>query len=706
MPNYRFYHLLQKAHEVVGELKSLTQGFLAAKEKEDGEALGILRQQHGKLLLDVVRKQLTLSEIQINQLVVDIKNRSLDEANASLTQLQAGRATPEYRLKYYLQLLGMDLSSVPADPSQDFNEIDNLFETPADDGGLMLVPSEATEMDKAGTARDVNLGAGVAEGISAIFHALPTTTVHGTPLGVGGAIQWGFPFIANSSAAVGRTIKVGADYLSAQSSLAAMRSGFMRTRQDRVQQANIAGYELASTDKQILTQQIRIDIANKEIATQQAQVSNSQDVLTFLQTKYTNEELYTWLDQQTQTLCYSAYTLAYDLAKRVEKAYHFERPLDSNHTYVQYGYWDPSHNGLLAGERLSTALRQLEAAYQTDRGYDYEITKAVSLRLTQPLQLLTLRQTGSCQFDLPEILFDMDFPGHYLRRIKSVSLTVPCVTGPYTAVSCTLRLLNHTYRVSPLAKSATDYPQVLDSTDPRFATTSIPISAIATSNGQNDAGVFELSFRDGERFLPFEGAGAISTWSVQLPDALRQFDYTSITDLVLTVRYTSNDGGAQLQAAAAGSVAAFVKSVDNLAVTQGLFTLFDLKAEFATGWYRIAIAPPTGTDPTTRTLALPNLNQRLPVFTVAAKKVTAVDIYLVSTTTLPVAALSVALITTTGSTTVVGESVTFVQGASVRSLTVYQALGADLQIGTWQLTVADDTVTLDRIFLVVRYTMG
>jgi hypothetical protein len=48
MPNYRFYYLLQKAHDVVGELKSLTQAVLSAKEKSDGEALQVLRQQHGK----------------------------------------------------------------------------------------------------------------------------------------------------------------------------------------------------------------------------------------------------------------------------------------------------------------------------------------------------------------------------------------------------------------------------------------------------------------------------------------------------------------------------------------------------------------------------------------------------------------------------------------------------------------------------------
>jgi Tc toxin complex TcA C-terminal TcB-binding domain len=46
--------------------------------------------------------------------------------------------------------------------------------------------------------------------------------------------------------------------------------------------------------------------------------------------------------------------------------------------------------------------------------------------------------TGSCVVNIPEELFDLDGPGHYFRRIKSVSVTIPCVTGPYAGVTCTL----------------------------------------------------------------------------------------------------------------------------------------------------------------------------------------------------------------------------------------------------------------------------
>jgi hypothetical protein len=79
----------------------------------------------------------------------------------------------------------------------------------------------------------------------------------------------------------------------------------------------------------------------------------------------------------------------------------------------------------------------------------------------------------------------------------------------------------------------------------------------------------------------------------------------------------------------------------------------------------------------------------------------------VSTTPLPVNALSVAPVTTTATgTTVVGTSIPFLQGAAIGSLAVYQSLDADLAVSTWQLTVADGTVTLDRVWLAIRYKLG
>ena len=36
-----------------------------------------------------------------------------------------------------------------------------------------------------------------------------------------------------------------------------------------------------------------------------------------------------------------------------------------------------------------------------------------------------------------------------------------------------------------------------------------------------------------ERYIPFEGAGAISKWRLELPDTFREFGYDSITDVVM-----------------------------------------------------------------------------------------------------------------------------------------------------------------------------
>ena len=90
-----------------------------------------------------------------------------------------------------------------------------------------------------------------------------------------------------------------------QSTNAGRKAGFLRQLQDRVLQANIAGYEIKNIDKQILTQNIRINIANQEITNQQKQIDNAQEVEDFLRSKYTNQELYAWMEGQIRTLVLS-----------------------------------------------------------------------------------------------------------------------------------------------------------------------------------------------------------------------------------------------------------------------------------------------------------------------------------------------------------------------------------------------------------------
>ena len=45
---------------------------------------------------------------------------------------------------------------------------------------------------------------------------------------------------------------------------------------------------------------------------------------------------------------------------------------------------------------------------------------------------------------------------------------------------------------------------------------------------------------------PFEGAGAVSRWRLALPHEFRAFDYGTISDVVVHLRYTARDGGQML----------------------------------------------------------------------------------------------------------------------------------------------------------------
>jgi hypothetical protein len=302
------------------------------------------------------------------------------------------------------------------------------------------------------------------------------------------------------------------------------------------------------------------------------------------------------LSMGCDTVYFQCYQMAYDLAVRAEATFRFERGLTSSN-YIQFGYWDSLKNGLLAGERLYADLKRMEIDYLETDVREYEITKFVSLVLFDPWALITLKETGQCTVSLPEALFNMDYPGHYFRRLKTVSLSIPSVTGAYTSVNCTLTLVSSKIRVDNVAGSVQDY-----ASDAHFISNYAATQAIATSTAQNDSGLFEVNFRD-ERYLPFEGAGVISTWRIDLPIDCNSFDFDSITDVIINLRYTARDGGDRLRDVArkaavmptrppqsySGSTVAFPNQ-------SGLQRLFSLRHEFPTEWYKFLHPADTATS--------------------------------------------------------------------------------------------------------------
>jgi hypothetical protein len=173
---------------------------------------------------------------------------------------------------------------------------------------------------------------------------------------------------------------------------------------------------------------------------------------------------------------------------------------------------------------------------------EYEITKHISLRIDLPYAFLQLRTTGFCEIDLPEWMFDKDYPGQFMRRIRNVSLSLPAVVGPYINIHCRLQLLSSSIRTDPsFSKVSPDSPKDISS-DGTLVTRFAATEAVATSSGQEDTGLFELNFRD-DRYLPFEFSGAVSRWRVEMPEENNQFDYTTLADMVMHLNYTAREGG-------------------------------------------------------------------------------------------------------------------------------------------------------------------
>ena len=260
-------------------------------------------------------------------------------------------------------------------------------------------------------------------------------------------------------------------------------------------------------------------------------------------------------------------------------------------TYVQYNYLDGTE-GLLAGEKLLLDVKSMEMAYHDLNQREYELTKHVSLLQIDPLALVQLRANGTCMFTVPEEAFDLDCPGHYFRRIKSVAVTLPCVVGPYTSVNCALTLQNSTIRIStdlPSNKYARQGPD-----DIRFNDYYGTVQTIVTSSAQSDSGLFETNLGD-PRYLPFETSGAAnSQWQLTLPSDVPQFDFNTITDVVLHIRYTAREGRDILKAGAVNNL----QNEISKGQTIGSVCLFSVRHEFPSQWAKFQSGTIGGATPT------------------------------------------------------------------------------------------------------------
>ena len=479
LPKYRFQVLLQRAQGLAGTVRALGGALLSAYEKRDAERLSALRSTH---------------EIAIGNAMAEVRGRQVAEARAQLDSVKRQIASTKTRLEHY-------------------------------DG--LITAGTLAEEDAADEAslRSAVFGA-VAGELSAVSGFLGLIPQFSSGSAEFGGTQIRAPF--DGIAGLMRNYAAISQY---EAQLNLTEASRVRRTQDWTLQRDLAKRELAQLEKQELAAEIRLDVAQRERKIQQQQVDNARQVEEFLRTKFTNEQLYSWMVGQISTLYFQSYQLAYDLAKQAQLAYRHEvgKP---DASFVQYGHFDSLHKGLLAGERLGLDLDRMDVAYVNADIRERELTRNISLDRLDPAQLLQLRMTGECTIEVPEWLLDMDFPGHYFRRIKSVGLTIASVVGRDQGVNAELTLLK-SYRRESLSPSFTagDYRWASQHGD-------IIEETVAISGALDDTGTFQVDFT-GPRYMPFERRGAVSQWRLRLTGYPAQFDWSQIADVVMHLRYTA-----------------------------------------------------------------------------------------------------------------------------------------------------------------------
>ncbi|WP_214318722.1 hemopexin repeat-containing protein [Nonomuraea sediminis] len=524
VPHQRFAASLRRAQELADRARDFGSALLEALERRDGESLQLLQETQEAVLLDLTRA---------------IKQAQVTAAEANLAATAAGRDAAQWRVGYYEQIIAEGLS-----PLQEAQV-------------AMMALGAAAHL----TAGGLKIGAAIAHGVP---QSLIGPFIMGESIGgdqIGDALETG----AEVSESLGEGLSMLGEVLG-------VRADQERQAQDWELQRDLAKQDVTQAAHQVAGAEAQLAAAQRELEVHLKQIANQEAVTAFLREKFTGAQLYQWMADRMSELYFAAYGMAYDAARAAERAYHFER--GSCETMIKPVYWDSRRNGLLAAQSLTHDLDRLGKAYADADARRLEITRRTSLLELDPVALLTLRATGTCEFALTEEFLDHDFPGHYRRQLRAMAVSFVDAEGRTVTVNAGLSQTSHRTVLSADPK-AVQYLLDPKGTPPesvradwragqRIAVSHVP-------DGYENNGLFELRYDD-ERYLPFEGTGAVSTWRLDLP-GLRTSDRPEFYDVLVTVRYSAEHGGDT-----------FANTVRGLLKPYPAAKFFDVAADFPDAW--------------------------------------------------------------------------------------------------------------------------
>jgi hypothetical protein len=460
---YRYRVLIERARQLVAMAQQMEATYLSFLEKRDLEAYTIL---HARQDLGMARSNVTLQDLRVTEADHgrDLADRQFDKANEADL--------------HYVELL-------------------------SDIGGLN--DSERAALDSLNAAR-------WAQAASAVVAS-----------------------ITNPVAPYGEI----AQSLSLNSSYFAMSAGFGRRKQEWEFQKALAAIDTAIAKVQQTLAKDRYDITIQEKRISDMSAENASDVVNFLSTKFTSTELYAWMGGIISGIYRYLLQESTAIARLAQRQLAFERQgselavvLDDYWTYTETsaipgaGSETTDRRGMTGSARLLQDITRLDQeAFLTDRR-KLQLSKTFSLALHDPVAFVRFRESGELSFSISLGHFDRDFPGHYLRLIKRVRVSVIALVPPTEGIRATLTSTG----ISRIVRGGDTFLETEILRDPESIAFTSPINA---------TGLFELQDQP-DMLLPFEGNGVASTgWKFSMPRAANMVDYSTIADVLLTIEYTA-----------------------------------------------------------------------------------------------------------------------------------------------------------------------
>ncbi len=515
---YRFTAMLMRARSAVDTLMAFGSQLQAHMENRDRAEQQSLQQAH---LLELTR------------FVETFDTQAIEQAELNLAALKSRREQLHAKIASYDKWLEQDVSDAELAAEQ------------------MLAGASASRM----------VAAGLRSAGSALS-ALPNTITlicAPVPIPVPGGWTWGGPPWAAASLLEGSAL-----YFSDSAEVQLRADARERRRTEWAFLKDEAQKQVEALALQDELQQMLIRSAQLKRDRSRKSSEAAQALYAFIQNRATNAALYQWLGGQMATLYFQAYDAVFSLCLATEACWQYEIG-DSDTRFIPVNAWQDNRHGLTAGESLGLGLMQMESAFLVRNERSLDLAKTVSLRRLLadyqtdgneagwPSVIARLRTSGTLDFALKPSLFDRDYPGHYLRRLGQVTLSLPGVLGPFENARAVLGQLTNSYllKADPggckhMYQQANELPGEHDDVNPRFVIAN-PRSGqqIAISGDTEDSGLHTPLAGD-ERYLPFEGTGAVSSWTLtfarhECGSQQRMFD--DLQDIIIHLRYRAMDGG-------------------------------------------------------------------------------------------------------------------------------------------------------------------